>query len=111
MKRLRQKQIEVFPVVDRRYKYYIYEGKEYSSKELAKLSGIPEKTLWERIVRGGWTVEKAVSTPISRDTTVMKFNYKGKEYTLQELSKMSGMARDTLYFRIRNCKWDIEKAV
>lgn len=37
--------------------------------------------------------------------------YKGKQYTLAELSKMSGVGYDKLKQRINKLKWSVEKAV
>lgn len=52
-----------------RNKKYEYNGKQYSSKELAKLSPYPDithHTITDRINSGGWTVENAIFTPIRK---------------------------------------------
>ena len=46
---------------------YEYNGKKYTSKQLAELSPFPNithHTITDRINRAGWTVEKAIFTPI-----------------------------------------------
>lgn len=40
-----------------------YNGEEYTIKELAELSGIPRKTLSDRL-RYGWSVEQALNEPV-----------------------------------------------
>ena len=40
-----------------------YNGIEYTTKELADMSGIPRKTLSDRL-RYGWTAEQAMTTPV-----------------------------------------------
>jgi len=40
-----------------------YKGNKMTFGELAELSGVKHRTLYNRIVRYGWSVEKAVETP------------------------------------------------
>lgn len=41
-----------------------YEGQQYTLTELSELCGIEMPTFWARIKRLGWSVEKAVNTPV-----------------------------------------------
>ena len=41
----------------------IYNGVDHTIKELASMSGIPRKTLSDRL-RYGWTAEQAMTTPV-----------------------------------------------
>lgn len=41
-----------------------YNGTKFTYSELADLAGISMNTLWMRINKLGWTVEKAVNTPV-----------------------------------------------
>jgi|TARA_R110000782_G_scaffold196346_1_gene285664 hypothetical protein len=40
-----------------------YQGVDYTTKELSDMSGIPRKTLMDRL-RYGWTAEQAMTTPV-----------------------------------------------
>ena len=40
-----------------------YQGVDYTTKELADMSGVPRKTLMDRL-RYGWTAEQAMTTPV-----------------------------------------------
>ena len=40
-----------------------YQGVDYTTKELSDMSGIPRKTLIDRL-RYGWTAEQAMTTPV-----------------------------------------------
>lgn len=42
----------------------VYEGKEYTLSELARYAGIQREVFRDRIDRHGWTLEKAVRTPV-----------------------------------------------
>ena len=44
---------------------YKYNGKLYSIKELSKMSGISEKTIWKRLKRN-WSIEEAVEIPTGK---------------------------------------------
>jgi hypothetical protein len=48
----------------RKPKLYEYQEKNYTMKELEKLSGIPSKLLRKRINERGWAVERAVTTKV-----------------------------------------------
>ena len=43
-----------------------YNGRVLNIAEWALLVGIPRGTLWERIARRQWTIEKALTTPVRR---------------------------------------------
>lgn len=46
-------------------KLYEYNGKLYSVKELSKISGISEKTLYKRLKRG-WNISETVEIPVGK---------------------------------------------
>jgi hypothetical protein len=43
---------------------YFYEGRMRSCAELAELSGLNCQTLYMRLNKSGWSVERAISTPV-----------------------------------------------
>ena len=112
--------------INQRYGCYSYKGKEYSLKELSKISGLTRKQLYKRIWECGWTIEEAVETPLKkpREGLIKKshakkrnrknvYMYKGKEYTLTELAELSGLPRMALWDRLSRGKiWaSVEEAV
>jgi hypothetical protein len=57
-------------------KLVIYHGAEYAVRELARKLGIDGKTLWTRLFRRGWEVDRAVSTPVQTAKTRARQNGK-----------------------------------
>lgn len=55
-----------------------------------------------------WATRKAQAT--NRRTTT-KYKYLGKELTLNEWSKSTGIHKSTLYYRVIMLKWSIKKAI
>lgn len=49
--------------------WIIIDEKEMTYRQASRYLGFPEKTLQSRIVRMGWAVEKAISTPIKNNKT------------------------------------------
>lgn len=96
-----------------------YNHQEYSIGELTKLAkekygiNIAYLTLRVRLVKYGWDVEKAISTPVNSE---VKYDFKGTKYTitgLQELAKKlyhnnleSQNLRERLYRG-----WSVEKTI
>lgn len=48
---------------------YKYNGKLYSIKELSKMSGISDKTIWKRLKRN-WSIDEAVEIPTGKRKVV-----------------------------------------
>lgn len=59
-----------------------YKGSLYTITELTRMTGVNRCTLFDRIVKHGWSVEDAVSFP--RFQTRKKIFIDGKGYTIQE---------------------------
>jgi hypothetical protein len=66
----------------------LYQGKEYTARELSDLTGAPYERLRCRLFKYGWSVERAISEKSSRDAR--KFPFEGKEYTAKELAALTG---------------------
>lgn len=92
---------------------YLYRGKTYTTPELEKMTGIPAETLLARMNIRGWSVEKAVETPLMPNPTSIwekKFEWNGGSYTIEELAGMSGgkVFKWTIHDRIKS-GWDIDR--
>lgn len=100
------------PYFDKKEYYFNYNNKNYSLTELVKISGLNRSTLYKRLVKLKWDVEKAINQKDTKLRANLKYcQYNGKQYSLIELSKMSGISRDVLYRRIIELNWSVEKAL
>lgn len=88
---------------------YMWKGKLLSISEIAKLEGVKRSILQNRVYIG-WSLEKAVSTPLKEETQ-KKFWWKDRFYTLSEIAKATGRDYNLLYNRVCCNGWTIEKAV
>lgn len=92
--------------------YIDFRGQKWSIGNLAREHGISEPVLFGRIFRYGWSVEDAVSKPVSHRTANLTFVYHGKEFKLSELVQVAKVSRRTLYARLHSpSKWTVEDAV
>ena len=80
-------------------KYITYKGETKSLLSWAKELGMNPKTLRNRFKRG-WSVERALSTPIGKYIRPIYFEYKGQRKTILEWSKEVNIPRDIIYYRI-----------
>lgn len=83
-----------------------FNGKTQTIAEWAEELGLNYTTLDERIIRSGWSVEKALTTP-HRERFI---RYNGKTLTLKAWSKALLIPKSTLDWRLRT-GWPIEKAL
>jgi len=99
------------PVVERTY-LHEYQGEMWTVPELAELSGLAKEQLKVRLGRYGWTVEKAISTPVnSAQGKKLTFEWQGQQRTLKELSDLSGVSIKNLYQRITQFGWSVAQAM
>ena len=88
-------------------RHYSYAGKEWTIRDLARVSGIGEGTLRFRI-NAGWPMEEAVTIPATRGNRrvngkyvlVQIYTYMGESYTLREWSERCGISERVLRGRI-----------
>lgn len=100
------------PYLQKKEHYFIYNDKKYSLSELVEISGLKRTTLYKRLVKLKWSIDKAINTKETKDNRKLNYcEYKGKQYSLVELSKISGISRDVLYRRIFELNWSVEKAL
>lgn len=92
-----------------------YNGKKYNSWELCELSsieGLQPQHITDRVNRRGWSVERAITTPLKQMNKLYEYN--GRKYTSKELVKLSpikNITHHTLTDRINRQGWSIEKAI
>ena len=79
-------------------------GREYKSlSAMARQWGIPVNTFMTRIAVLGWTIEKALTTPIGDNAQHKKpITYKGVKYdSLGEFATAMGIKKDLVYSRYK----------
>lgn len=92
-----------------------YNGKHYNSWELCQISnieGLKPQHITDRVNRRGWSVERAINTPLKKMNQL--FNYNGKQYTSKELAELSNINNLTYHDitdRINGLGWSVEKAI
>ena len=79
---------------------YIYNGKEYSLDELSKFSSVSRSTLWIRINKCNWPVEKAVHTNSLSENKNHICIYKKKILDLSDVARLHGLSKYCIYKRI-----------
>lgn len=84
-----------------------FRGKTQCVQEWVNELGISRDVIIARIDRYGWSVEKALSTPLS----VIMLEFNGKSQSIDEWSKETGISYHTLHYRINNLGWPVEKAL
>jgi hypothetical protein len=92
-----------------------YNGKEYESiTKFLKEYGIPDQSYYQ-YVRQGLTLDEIVNKYTSgkclktREATVL-YEYAGQQLSLNELEKLSGIKKNTIYQRMLN-GWSVADAV
>jgi hypothetical protein len=111
-----------------------HEGVTQSMTDWSRQTGISVGTLSERINVLGWSHSRAVTEPANDIAENMRkaqkqrwaghtrppekpkkriklYRYKDKEYTMSELSKISGLESKLLRKRINERMWDVERAI
>lgn len=89
-----------------------YDGKCFKNiKELSDYYKLPPSIFYTRLQRG-WTLEEAIKVPIgAASNNTLWYKYYEKFYTMNQLSKISGIKKRTLRARIKYRNWSIEQAV
>lgn len=94
--------------------YITYKGETHPVTEWAEILGIGKGTLESRINDYGWPIEKALSTPVRKcnRTGANRFlTFNNKTQTVAEWARELNMEFNTLYSRIFNYHWSVEKAI
>lgn len=83
-----------------------HEGKQVTVSELSEITGIPVGRLFSRLNNGHpLLAEKNSSRPPPR-----KYEFRGESKTLREWAESLELPYHTLYTRIEQRKWPVEKA-
>ena len=102
----------IVQVLNRRNSLWLeFQGEKKLAFEWAKEKGIPLMTLKARLQMYGWTVERALTTPVGtprKNSKMLTLNNQTKP--LSEWAKDLGMNYNRLYSRIRD-GWPLEKAL
>ena len=78
-------------------------GEWLTLTEICKKYDIKESTMWNRLYRDGYSIEKIIQTKLERKTNknAIRYTYKGKELTIKELAKINNINQSTLYQRLQ----------
>lgn len=91
----------------RQARQYEARGERHTLREWDKISGIDKGILSSRINKRGWSVEKAITTPIQRETVLTA---DGKTRNIQEWAQELHMTRQNINNRLRQ-GWTIEQII
>jgi len=92
-------------------KMLTHAGKTQCVSAWAAESGVPYYTLCARISRYGWSVERALFTPIRKMRAKQMLTARGKTQDIRTWAEEVNIPKDTLRARIVTYKWPIEKAL
>lgn len=90
---------------------HIYNGKEYTIKELAELAGCSAGAMSYRL-RNGLSIKDAVEKRFIIGVDINKtklYNYNGKEYTVKELAELAGCSYNCMLERLKH--YPVEEAI
>lgn len=82
-------------------KYVIYKNERINFTECVERFGVVSRGLVESRMSKGWSLKEALKTPLV-DPLVHKIKYKGKDYSIKELSSKTGVKEGTIRKRLRN---------
>jgi hypothetical protein len=95
----------------RKNRVLTFNGVHRTESQWAEEMGISVQTLSNRINQMGWSIEKAISTPLREKDFGEKISFKGQEHTLLWWSKKLHTSYDTLWKRINKYKWSVDKSL
>ena len=93
-------------------KKYTYNGESLTLKQWSEKTGVPYATLFNRLKKLKWSLEKTLTTPlIDSAENATKYTYKGESLTLKGWSRKTGISYITLFNRLKKFKWSLEKTL
>lgn len=84
-----------------------FDGEEMTITQWSKATCIPARSIYERLNKLGWSIEKTLTTPQG----AKKIAFNGKELTISEWAKHLDIPINTLYYRINRQGWSIERVL
>ncbi len=87
-----------------------FNGETLALSEWARRLGLPILTLHSRLVRDGWSVERALTTA-AKKTVARTITFNGQTRTITAWAHAVGMKPEALYSRLDIHGWPIEKAL
>lgn len=78
--------------------YISYQGQSKIIAEWSVIKGIPYDTLYKRLYKQHWTIEKALETPVKASPNL--YYFEGKQLNLKQIAVDVGMKYSTLYKRV-----------
>ena len=89
--------------------FYEYNGESHTISEWARILGVDRSLLKDRIIKLGWSIEKALTIP-NTGVHPNLYTFNGETHTLKEWSQIVGIKAKTISSRL-DAGWTIEKAL
>lgn len=92
---------------------YEFNGEIHSISEWARIIGVKRELLRDRIIRLGWPIEKALTTPVlpmgmGKNNVMLEYN--GETHPIGTWEKLLGFSPETLRGRLKR-GWPVEEAI
>ena len=84
------------------------QGKDYILSELAEKYNIKTGTLYYRLYKYKWSLEKSLSTEVKPRIIFLEYN--GNPVTILDIAKLSGLAKTSVRKRLEK-GWSVEKII
>lgn len=88
---------------------FTYKGITHTLAEWSEIYGINSSTLYDRVMRLGYSFEEAISKPMPK--IIRSLTYKGKTQSLIAWSKELDIPYGTLKSRLNKLHWTVEEAL
>lgn len=76
---------------------YAYKDEYKTLSEFSREYGISRDVLQKRVSRYGWSIQKAIETPVQNGNT---YSFNGEIHTLKEWAEIAGVPKQTLKSRL-----------
>lgn len=99
----------------RRNKYHEYKGERLTASQIARRTGFSEKVMNSRLNRENWSIEKATTQPVQKQShskvKITKYHeYGGEMLTASQIAKKVGIPPHIMNRRLNERNWSVEKA-
>ena len=91
-------------------KIITYNGQSKPLHQWAEELCINPDTLYARVFRNGWSVEKAFTTP-AREMNSTGIEFNGETNSITEWARIIGISKSLLWARINRLGWSIERSL